>query len=162
MGRSNAAPGARLTSSWRRLHRWPGGKRLFSWIVGWTAPYTGTLGARFEELEPGYARVVLRDRRKVRNHLDSIHAVALVNLGEVASGTAMMAGLDPGVRGIVVGLSVEYLKKARGRLVAEARVDVPEITSPLEQLVVAEIKDGAGDLVARVTVTWLLSPWVAG
>ncbi len=158
MTKTHEAPGEKLARNWNRLTRWPGGRRLFSWIVGRTAPYTGTIGARFEELRPGYARVVLEDRRKVRNHLDSVHAVALVNLGEVASGTAMLAGMSSGVRGIVTALAAEYWKKARGRLVAEARVTVPEISEPVEQLVVAEIKDAGGDLVARVTATWLLSP----
>jgi acyl-coenzyme A thioesterase PaaI-like protein len=157
--RANEAPGARLATTWQRLRGWPGGSLLFSWIVGRTAPYTGTLGARFEELQPGYARVALRDRHRVRNHLNSIHAVALVNLGEVTSGTAMLAGLGSGVRGIVIGLSTEYLKKARGRLVAEARAEIPDVAGgPVEQAVVAEIKDRAGDVVARVTARWLLSP----
>lgn len=143
---------------WDRLHRLPGGKRLFSALIGRMAPYTGTVGARVEELEPGYARWTLRDRRKVRNHLNSIHAVALVNFAEVTSGTAMTMALPPNVRGIVRGLSIEYVKKARGPLTAECRCAVPVVTSDVNVDVHAEIRDAQSDLVARATVTWLLSP----
>ena len=158
MSRANASPGDKIARNWRRLSRWPGGKRLFSWIVGRAAPYTGTVGARIVDLGPGYARVELRDRRRVRNHLDSVHAVALVNLGEVASGLATLMGLPASVRGIVTGLSAEYLKKARGRLVAECRSQVVEVTEPSEHLAEALIRDQTGDVVAKVTARWLLGP----
>ena len=158
MPSSLAAPGERVRSLWKRLSGLPGGKALFSVLFGRMAPYTGTLGARVEALEPGFCRVSLRDRRGVRNHLNSIHAMALANLAEAASGLAVVAALPPGVQGIVTGFSVTYLKKARGRLVAECRVDVGTVTVEREQAAEVSITDATGDIVARATATWRLRP----
>ncbi len=160
MHRINESPGSRILSRWDRLSGLPGGKALFSYLVGRSAPYTGTLGARVQELTPGYCRVVLHDRRRVRNHLASVHAVALANLGEMASGLAMLSGLSVRTRAIVVRLDTEYLKKGRGRLTAECRCATPDVSGPTEHRIQAEIRDRDDDLVARVTVTWRLAPRV--
>jgi uncharacterized protein (TIGR00369 family) len=150
------APGSSIALWWKRLSRVPFGRTLFSIMIGRTAPYTGTIGARVEELSPGYSRWTMRDRRKVRNHLRSVHAVALVNLAEVTSGTAMLTALPPGTRGIVTGLTIQYLKKARGTLTAECRCHVPRLEREAQYDVQADVRDESGDVVAKATVNWLL------
>jgi acyl-coenzyme A thioesterase PaaI-like protein len=147
-----------LRQVWGRLSPLPGGKWLFSRLLGWRAPYTGSMGATVTLLEPGHARVELPDRRRVRNHLDSIHAVALVNLAEVATGLAVLVGLPASMRGILTAFSITYHKKARGRLVAECRCAVPEVRASTDFDVEAIVTDTAGDVVARATARWRLGP----
>jgi len=156
VAKSLDAPGARISLWWKRLSRLPFGRTLFSIMLGRMAPYTGTMGARVVELSPGHSKWMLRDRRRVRNHLNSVHAVALVNLAEVSSGTAMLTALPAGTRGIVTGLSMQYLKKARGTLTAECTCSVPAFEGETRYDVSAIVTDSDGDVVARGTVTWLL------
>ena len=155
-----SAPGERLRALWRRLSGLTGGKTVFSLVVGWMTPYSGTLGARVAELEPGWCRVTLRDRRRVRNHLASVHAMALANLAEMASGLAVLVGLPPGVQGIVTGFSISYLKKARGLLTAECRVSGGglNVTTEQEYEAPVSITDTQGDVVAHATARWRLRP----
>ena len=158
MDLSNIANGAQLNRLWQTLSRVPGGKRVFSRLVGTIAPYSGTIGARVTRLEPGFAQVTLSDRRAVRNHLNSIHAVALVNLAEVTTGLAVMTGLPDDARGILKGLEISYLKKARGTLTAECRCDLPATSERKEYPIMGLLKNESGEIVAEATARWLIGP----
>ena len=94
----------------------------------------------------------------MRNHLRSVHAIALTNLGELSSGLAMLTMLPAGIRGIVIGLDVGFEKKARGSLTAVGTAVVPGIDSlsegDVESLATSVIRDIDGDVVAEVRVRW--------
>jgi acyl-coenzyme A thioesterase PaaI-like protein len=146
-----------LVKLWDKLNRLPFGARLFSLFLGWYAPYSGSIGARVEALGVGEVKVSLRDRRKVRNHLKSVHAIASINLGEIVTGLAVLTAITDDMRGIVLGLRSEYKKKARGKLTVTAVFELPEQmedNTPFE--VSCDIKDKTGDVVATVTANWLL------
>ena len=155
---STSDSAARMRQAWQRLRPLPGGRWLFSQFLGWMIPYTGSIHPHVLDLEPGYARIRMRDRRGVRNHLHSIHAIAVTNLAEVTSGLAMTAALPATVRGIVVRITIEFEKKARGTLTAECRCAVSRVTDRVEFPVTAVVRDVAGETVAQATVHWLLAP----
>jgi acyl-coenzyme A thioesterase PaaI-like protein len=154
--RAEAGLGKRVTAAWERLHGVPGGRWLFSRLLARMVPYSGTIGATVLELEPGRAVLEVRERRRVRNHLRSVHAIALANLGELASGLAALLAMPPGVRGIPVRIEIDYFKKARGTLRAEGVADLPEVDVPTNTIVSADIRNADGELVAQVRVRWTL------
>ncbi|MFO0725337.1 MAG: DUF4442 domain-containing protein [Myxococcota bacterium] len=143
---------------WDRLHGWPGGKALFSRITGSAAPYTGTIGAEVVELRRGFSKVTMRDRRAVRNHLNSVHAVALVNLAELTGNVALAYSMPDDARFIVAGLSIDYLKKARGTITGICECPVPETNARQEYSVVVRMENEAGEEVARATLKSLVGP----
>lgn len=147
-----------IRDAWDRMSKLPGGSLLFSKFVGNAAPYTGTIGAHVVELRQGYAKVTMRDRRAVRQHLASVHAIALANLAELCGNIAIAYSLPDDARFIVAGFNIEYLKKARGTITAESRP--PHVTSSEKQEypVEVELRNPAGELVAKATLRTLIGP----
>lgn len=155
---SQLASSETLRRAWSVLRHAPGGGVLMGQLLGNLAPYTGTIRPEVLSLEEGYTRVRMRDRRAVRNHLRSVHAIALMNLGEVATGVAMMSSLPEGLRGIITHLEMDYLKKARGPITAECRAPVAAPNERREYDVQADLTDESGQLVARARARWLIGP----
>ncbi|PHR58900.1 MAG: DUF4442 domain-containing protein [Arcobacter sp.] len=146
----------KVFSFWKYFSNIPLGKAFFSYLIRFVNPYTGSLGACIDVLEKGHAQVLLKDKKKNRNHLNSIHAIALTNLGEFTSGIAVLGSLEPNIRGIVKHISIEFLKKARGTLRAVCKCELPKINKDTEFMVYADIFDVQGECVAKVSVLWKL------
>ncbi|MCG6948753.1 MAG: DUF4442 domain-containing protein [Acidobacteria bacterium] len=147
-----------IMDKWQRARGSNFGRWLFSRGVGRFAPYTGTIGARIEELEPGRSLVTMRDRKAVRNHLNSVHAVALTNLVELAGSLSIIASLPPDTRMIPVRLEIDFVKKGRGLMTAEASCVIPTTNEKAELPAAVVIRDQVGEDVARGRVTVVIGP----
>jgi acyl-coenzyme A thioesterase PaaI-like protein len=120
------------------------------------ARYSGSISPHVLELEAGRAVVTMYDRPAVRNHLHSVHAIALMNLGEIATGLAVLASLGDNRRGIVTNLAMEYTKKARGTMTATCVFEQPPADFEGPFNVRAELCDEAGDIVAIAMAEWTI------
>jgi acyl-coenzyme A thioesterase PaaI-like protein len=143
---------------WNLLSGMPAGKVVFSRLVGRMAPYTGSIRATVTVLRAGYAEVQMPDRRSVRNHLDSVHAIALANLAELAGNVALMYSLPDDARFIVSGIDIEYTKKARGTITAVGESPVPRSAARAQVDVPVTLRDAGGEQVARAVLHSLVGP----
>jgi acyl-coenzyme A thioesterase PaaI-like protein len=147
-----------IREAWDLLSRLPGGKAVFSRLVGTLAPYTGTIHAQVTALRVGYGEAQLVDRRAVRNHLDCVHAIALANLAELAGNVALAYSLPDDARFIVSGIEIEYTKKARGTITAIGEPPVPRTSTRAAYDVPVSLRDASGDEVARAILHSLVGP----
>lgn len=149
-----------LLGLYRRFERWPLGRWLFSRAVCFKAPYFGSIHPTIVVLEPGRCEARIPHRRGMRNHIGSVHAIALCNLAELCAGVMTDASLPAGMRWIPKGMTVQYLKKAMGPQhgVATPRIPLVAAGSGYDLPVDVEVRDAGGELVFRAEVTMWLSP----
>ncbi|MBV2234557.1 MAG: DUF4442 domain-containing protein [Sterolibacterium sp.] len=109
-----------ILAYWRRLSAIPGGRSIFSKAVQYKAPYFRSINARIEELQPGHARLRLRKRRALENHIGTVHAIAICNLLEMAMGVMAEVSIPDHLRWIPKGMSVDYIGKAGSDIIGIA------------------------------------------
>lgn len=150
---------SRVLHLYRTFERKPLGKWLFSRLVCFKAPYFASIAPRIVSLAPGRGEATLRHRRRVSNHLGTVHAIALCNLAEFIGGLTTDVSIPASMRWIPRGMSVEYLKKATGNMQAVATVLEParESAQGYELPVRVDVLDEAGEAVFRATIRMWVS-----
>lgn len=101
-----------------QLTQLPFGHYLFSKAVCFAAPYFSSINPRVKELEKGKCVISVKKRRRVTNHLNTVHAIAMCNMAELAGGMMTDASIPKGARWIPSGMEVKYKKKAKTDLTA--------------------------------------------
>jgi len=145
---------------WRRLRGSAAGRRLFTRIVCFKAPYFASISPLLLQLEPGLCEAELRQRRRVQNHIGTVHAIALCNLAELCAGLVTDVSIPADMRWIPKDMSVRYLRKATGRITAAARpaTEFRSSEEPYDATIAVTLTNDAGEAVASADIRMWLSP----
>ena len=115
----------KILSLYHTLEKYPLGKNIFSIIVSRIAPYFATISPYISELMPNRCTCIIKKRRKVFNHIKTVHVIAICNGLELAMGVMAEASIPKHLRWIPKGMNLDYTAKAGSdiRCVAEVNAD---------------------------------------
>ena len=82
------------------------GRWCFARLVCWRVPYFSSISPTFLTYSKTSVAVSMEKKRRVTNHLGTIHVIAIANLCELAAGTLMEAGLVASMRWIPKGMNI--------------------------------------------------------
>jgi hypothetical protein len=138
----------KLMRVYKTCRKFPFGNILFSKLVCFKAPYFGSIKPRFIELKSGDCEIFLKKRRAVTNHLNTIHAIAMCNVSELAARTLIEAFIPRTMRWIPKGMTVSYLKMAKTDLKAVCEIS----TDRLDQAGASPMRVSVTDSLLRISV----------
>lgn len=154
-----------LTRAMKPFAKLPAGVRAsaLSLIFGKVVPFVGTSGLRYEEITPERVVVSIKNRRKVQNHINNVHAAAMALLAETATGFVVGVNLSDDKLPLIKSLHVDYTRRSVGDLRAVATLSAEQIAlirrEPKgEVLVPITVTDASGEEPIRCQMLWA---WVS-
>ncbi len=134
-------------------------QRALSMIFGRVVPYVGTSGLLYEEITETRVVVSVKNRRKVQNHIHSVHAAAMALLAETASGFVVGVNLPDDKLPLIKILKVDYTRRSSGDLRAVATLSQHDINrirnEPKgEVLVPVVLTDATGEQPVNCEMLW--------
>lgn len=133
------------------------------------SPFNAHLGAKMTEWSDNSCKIFIKRRRKVRNHVATIHAGALFTLGETCAGLIIIRNFPFGsFRPLMSEVRATYSKQARDDVTGEACIAPEKIAAMHADLargeipkidVTTDIYDKDRLLIASVVTVWQVKPW---
>ena len=138
---------ARLVNRLARLPS-PLNMKLLSFVVGIKVPYVSTTGIVIEHLDHQQARFYLKNKRKSRNHLGGVHAVAAALLAESATGLLIAMNVPDTSVAVIKTMKFDFVKRQQGDMKAKASLSQAQIahirgSEKGETLVTVSLTDGS-------------------
>lgn len=144
--------------SWNKLSSTGFGRWLFTRFVCYRAPYFASISPLIIELGVGRAVVTMRKRRKVKNHIGTVHVIAISNLCEIAAGTMTEVSTPADMRWIPKSMNIQYLAKAETSMTAIATVPPIESGDARDYIVAVDVHDENDKIVVHADISMYVSP----
>ncbi len=148
-----------------RFGRFPAAvrRRVLGAMLGWRVPFVGTAGLQIEELSEQRVVTRLRNRRRVRNHIGTLHAAAVTLAAETASGFAVGMNLPDDKLPLMKTLQVDFVKRNQGGIRVTASLTEEQKQQMREQPkgemdVAVEALDDAGEATVNCRMIWAWVP----
>ncbi len=149
-----------ISRIYRAMKRIPYGTQAFSKLICFKAPYFGTISPHITHLHANQVVIEFKKRRRVLNHIKTVHAIACCNAAELAAGMLMMAGLPRHLRWIPKHMEVSYLRLATTNLTATVILMDWNEVEPGDLKVNVDVVDEEGVSVVDVVITmWISEKW---
>lgn len=155
----------RLAHLVHKFDAYPAGLRRFiiTWAFGGTVHFVRTAGVKFQELTEERAVLTLANRRRVQNHIGTVHAAAVALLGETATGAVFGMSVPDDKLPILRSMRINYIKKSEGALRAEAWLSPEQRASFARDekgdiAVPVKISDDTGEPTVEAEFVWAWRP----
>jgi acyl-coenzyme A thioesterase PaaI-like protein len=137
--------------------------KLLSTVFGNVVPMVGTAGIRYDLLTPEKVICSIKNRRKMQNHIGSVHAVAIALLAETATGFVVSMNIQPGGIVLIKSIKMDYKKMVKGDIIATATLTASQrelmATTPKgETSVACIVTDATGQSPIEVEMIWVWLP----
>ncbi|WP_369600846.1 DUF4442 domain-containing protein [Hahella sp. SMD15-11] len=125
--------------------------------------FTGTAGIEVEELTYNRCVVSLKNKKKVQNHIGSVHAVASTLIAESATGFMVGINIPETSVPVIKTMKLDFVKRAKGDMRAEAtltqeQIDMMRTQEKGETSVKVVITDGEGKEPILAEMIWAWTP----
>jgi acyl-coenzyme A thioesterase PaaI-like protein len=146
-----------------KIKSWPFSEkyrfRLISFAIGKIVPFFSTAGLKVIELEKKHVKLKIKNKKKVQNHMKSVHASAIGLLAEATSGILVAVNLPSNAKYSTLSTQAVYNSKAFGDLEAEcsfSEQDIKEIESKVKGSIKIPVVviDSKGNKPAEFVVEW--------
>jgi acyl-coenzyme A thioesterase PaaI-like protein len=161
----SSPPLNRLARSLAQLDSVPGFARRWArnLVLRRAVPFAGTAGLDFAEMTPQRVEVVLKNHRRVQNHIGGVHAAAMTLLAETATGMVVGMNVRDDCLPLARQLTVAFNKRAQGAMRAvavlseEQRACMQQATKG-EVTVVVQVSDESGAQPIECEFIWAWIP----